>query len=45
MSSVVRTLYPIGKKQGCDRRRYSVIYVNVIKIDVVNIIFDFKDVK
>ena len=30
--------------QGCDRRRYYVIYVNVFKIDVIYIIFDFEDI-
>ena len=30
--------------QGCDRRRYYVIYVNVLKIDVIYVIFDFEDV-
>ena len=30
--------------QGCDRRRYYVIYVNVLKIDVIYVIFDFEDI-
>ena len=30
--------------QGCDRRRYYDIYVNVFKIDVIYIIFGFEDV-
>ena len=33
-----------GNVQGCDRRRYYIIYVNVLKIDVIHVIFDFEDV-
>ena len=33
-----------GNVRGCDGRRYYVIYVNVLKIDVIYVIFDSEDV-
>ena len=30
-----------GEVQGCDRRHYSLFYINVFKIDIICIIFHF----